>query len=97
VGDDPAVGGAAEAVVTQVVGEDVVTGVVQDLIVGHEVDFESVTAGRPVCVPGLKVGWMPDLLKPTGWLAMISLLDPGAGMNQPSSGTPSRAGKVMSS
>jgi hypothetical protein len=37
---------------------------------------------------------MPDLLKPTGWLAMISLRDPGAGMNHPSSGTPSRARKL---
>lgn len=32
-----------------------------------------------------------------GWLAMTSLPDPGAGMNQPSSGTPSRAGKETSS
>src|SRR5207244_5600320 len=34
VGDHPAVGCAAEAVVAQVVGEDVVPGVVQDLVVG---------------------------------------------------------------
>jgi hypothetical protein len=40
---------------------------------------------------------MPDRLKEKGWLAMISLLDPGAGMNQPSSGTLSWAGKVTSS
>src|SRR6266851_5334447 len=40
---------------------------------------------------------MPDRLKPRGWLAMISLFDPGAGMNQPSSGTPSCAGNVTSS
>src|SRR5580704_12072407 len=36
---------------------------------------------------------MPDRLNPMGWLAMISLSDPAAGMNQPSKGTPSRAGE----
>ena len=35
-------------------------------------------------------------MKPIGWFAMISLSEPGAGMNQPSSGTPSREGKVTS-
>jgi hypothetical protein len=40
---------------------------------------------------------MPDRLKPSEWLAMIGLLDTGAGKNQPSRGTPSRAGNVTSS
>jgi hypothetical protein len=40
---------------------------------------------------------MPDRLNPMGWLAMINLLELGAGMNQPSRGTPSSDGKVTSS
>jgi hypothetical protein len=43
--------------VAQVVGEDVVPAVVQDFVVGHEVDFESVAARCPVPMPGLEVGW----------------------------------------
>src|ERR1700691_5620341 len=54
-GDSVTTGGwdarAAQAVVAQVVGEDVVPGVVQDPVVGHEVDFESVTAWRPGGMP----------------------------------------------
>src|SRR4029077_9340394 len=48
-------GCAAEAMVAQVVGEDVVPAIVQDFVVGHEVDFESVAARGPVPMPGLKV------------------------------------------
>jgi hypothetical protein len=76
VGDDPAVGRAAEAVVAQVVAEDVVTGVVQDLVVGTR----STSNPLPLAAQSACQGWrwvgMPDLLKPTGWLAMISLRDP---------------------
>jgi hypothetical protein len=51
-----AVGGAAHAVVAQVVCEQVVAGVVEDLVVGDEVDLEAVAAWRPVRMPGLEVG-----------------------------------------
>jgi hypothetical protein len=55
VGGNSAVGCAAEAMVAQVVGEDVVPAVVQDFVVGHEVDLESVAARGPVPMPWLKV------------------------------------------
>jgi hypothetical protein len=42
--------------VAQVVGQDVVAGVVEDLVVRYEVHFEAVAARRPVFVPGLKMG-----------------------------------------
>ena len=42
--------------VAQVVGEHVVPGVVQDLVVGDQVHLEPVAARRPDRVPGLHVG-----------------------------------------
>ena len=38
----------------------------------------------------------PDLLKPMGWLQMISLREPAAGISQPSRGVPSAEGKLTS-
>jgi hypothetical protein len=69
---------------------------VQDLVVRDEVDLDVVAAAAHTDRHGSSWVGIPDRLNPIGWLAMISLSDPAAGMNQPSSGTPSRDGKVTS-
>jgi hypothetical protein len=65
--------------VTQVVGEDVVPGVVKDLLVGHEVNFESVAARRPVRLPGLKVGGYAGSAEPHGVVGNDQPGRPGRG------------------
>jgi hypothetical protein len=92
VADDPAVGCAAEAMVAQVVREHVVPGVVQDLESGTRFTSNPLPLAAQIACQGSRWAGTPDRLKEKGWL--ISFADPGAGMNQPSSGTPSRAGKV---
>jgi hypothetical protein len=79
MGDDPAVGCAAEAVVAQVAGQDVVSGVVEDLVVGHQVDFESVASGRPGRVPGLDVGGNAGSAEPQRVVGDDQLARPGRG------------------
>ena len=54
-GGDAAVGRAAEAVVAQVVGQHVVPGVMQDLVVRDEVDLDVVTARCPYRPPWLEM------------------------------------------
>jgi hypothetical protein len=41
--------------IPQVISQDVVAGIMEDLVVGDEVDLESVAAGRPLRVPRLQV------------------------------------------
>src|SRR4029453_8847167 len=53
--DDAAVGCAAEAVIAQVVRQDVISGVVQNLVIGDELDLEAVAARIPYRVPRLEV------------------------------------------
>jgi len=54
VADDAAAAHAAAAVVADVVGEDVVAGVMQDLVFREEVDLEAAEVG-----PGLQVSGVP--------------------------------------
>jgi hypothetical protein len=54
VPDDAAAAHAAAAVVAEVVGEDVVAGVMQDLGLGEEVDLEAAEVG-----PGFQVAGVP--------------------------------------
>ncbi len=81
--DHAAVGAAAEAEVAHVVGEHVVAGVVQDAVVGDEGDLD-VVAGRGQCdFHGSRCEGRPARLNHSGWLAMMTFVAPGAGMNQP--------------
>src|SRR5580704_5304742 len=58
-GGDAAVGRTAEPEVAQVVGQHVVPGVVQDLVVRDEVDLDVVTTRCPYRLPRFQVGRYP--------------------------------------
>ena len=82
VGDDTAVGCAAESVVAQVVGKHVVSGIVEDLVVGHQIDFESVSAWRPGCVVRVELGWNARSTESQGVIGDNHLVGSGGG-NEP--------------
>ncbi|GLY84417.1 hypothetical protein [Actinoallomurus iriomotensis] len=58
------VGGAAEAEVAQIVGEDVVAGGVQDRDVRDEVDLDVVAGGGVHRTPGFEMGGQPRAAEP---------------------------------
>ncbi|KAB2757412.1 hypothetical protein F9L04_25095 [Brucella anthropi] len=57
VADDPATASRALAEVAQVIGENVVAGLVQVLVVRHKIDFDVVAARLPGVAVRLQVPW----------------------------------------
>ncbi len=76
-GPDAAVRPATETMVAQVIGQDVVSGIMEDLVVRDEVDLEAVPAGRPLRVPRLELRGQPGPVEPHRVIGDDQLVGPG--------------------
>src|SRR5579875_105774 len=72
-----AIGRATETVVAQVIGQDVVSGIMEDLVVREEVDLEAVPAGRPHRVPRFELRGEPGSAEPHRVIGDDELVGPG--------------------